>query len=163
MINGKWLDRPIDIFPLRKRSPMTSFYLPFAITVGGMLLYHLSQKSIPKEMNPFYATAVAYVMGIVACAILGFTYAANRSVVSSLKLSNWAVLGMGIGAAAIEVGFMLAYRMGWRISLTAIATNVAATVVLIPIGLLVFREHLSPRNILGVAFCIIGLLLVVRD
>jgi uncharacterized membrane protein len=70
---------------------------------------------------------------------------------------------MGIGAAAIEVGFMLAYRMGWKISLAAIATNVAATAVLIPIGLLVFREHLSTRNILGVVFCVLGLLLVMRD
>src|SRR5881296_2611738 len=115
---------------------MTSFYLPFAITVGGMLLYHLSQKSIPKEMNPFHATAIAYLMGIVVCGILGLTYATNRSFVSSLKISNWAVLGMGVGAAAIEVGFMVGYRMGWRISLTAVATNVAATVILIPIGLL---------------------------
>ena len=136
---------------------MPSFYLPFAITVGGMLLYHLSQKSIPKEMNPFHATAIAY------CAVLGFTYSADRSIVNSLKTSNWAVLGMGVGAAVIEVGFMLAYRMGWRISLTAVATNVAATVVLIPIGLFVFREHLSMRNILGVVFCVLGLLLVVKD
>jgi uncharacterized membrane protein len=114
-------------------------------------------------MNPFHATAIAYLMGIVVCAILGFTYSANRSLAVSLKLSNWAVLGMGVGAAAIEVGFMFAYRMGWRISLTAVATNVAVTAILIPIGLLAFREHLSSRNILGVVFCILGLVLVMRD
>lgn len=142
---------------------MTSFYAPFAITVGGMLLYHLSQKSIPKEMNPFHATAIAYLMGIVVCAVLGFTYSSNRSLVGSLKITNWAVLGMGIGAAAIEVGFMVAYRMGWRMSVTAVATNVAATVILIPIGLFMFREQLSPRNLLGVLFCVVGLFLVVRD
>lgn len=142
---------------------MTSFYLPFAITVGGMLLYHLSQKSIPKEMNPFHATAIAYLMGIVVCIVFGFSYSSDRSFVSSLKTSNWAVLGMGVGAAAIEVGFMVAYRLGWKVSSTAIATNVAATVILIPLGLLVFREQLSARNILGVAFCILGLFLVVRD
>ena len=142
---------------------MTSYYLPFAITVGGMLLYQLSQKSIPKEMNPFHATAIAYVMGIVVCAILGFSYSSDRSFVSSLKISNWAVLGMGVGAAAIEVGFMVAYRIGWKMSSTAIATNVAATMILIPIGLLVFREHLSAKNILGVAFCVLGLLLLPLD
>ena len=128
-----------------------------------MLLYHLSQKTIPKEINPFHATAIAYLMGIVVCIALGFSYSGDRSITSSIKTSNWAVLGMGVGAAAIEVGFMLAYRMGWKISLTAVATNVAATAVLIPIGLLVFREHLSLRNILGVVFCLLGLLLVARD
>jgi uncharacterized membrane protein YdcZ (DUF606 family) len=141
---------------------MTSFYFPFALTVAGMLVYQLAQKSIPKEMNPFHATALAYLMGIVVCAILGFTYSADKSFVSSFKQSNWAVFGMGVGAAAIEVGFMVAYRMGWRISLTAVAANVAVTAILIPIGLLVFREHLSPQNILGVIFCLLGLFLVLR-
>ena len=142
---------------------MTSIYLPFAITVGGMLLYHLAQKSIPTDMNPFHATAIAYGMGILVCAILGLMFPANRGMTNSLKLTNWAVLAMGVGAAAIEVGFMIAYRMGWRISLTAIATNVAATAILIPIGLLLFREQISMRNFVGVAFCLVGLMLVIRD
>jgi uncharacterized membrane protein len=142
---------------------MTSVYIPFAITVGGMILYHLSQKSIPKEMNPYHATAIAYLVGIVVCVVLGFTYSANRLFLSSLKTINWAVLAMGIGAAAIEVGFMVAYRMGWKMSLTAVATNVAATVILIPIGLLAFRENLSLRNLLGIVFCVLGLFLVARD
>jgi len=142
---------------------MTQTYVPFAVTVAGMLLYHLAQKSIPKGMNPFHATAIAYVVGIVACLLLGFTYSDDKSVASSVKAINWAVLAMGIGAAAIEIGFMVAYRMGWRMSLTAVATNVAATAILIPIGLFAFREHLSMRNILGIVFCIIGLFLVVRD
>lgn len=142
---------------------MPSYYAPFAITVGGMLLYHLSQKSIPKEMNPYHATAIAYLMGLVVCVVLSFTYSANRSFVVSLRTINWAVLAMGIGAAAIEVGFMVAYRMGWKMSLTALATNVTVTVILIPIGLLAFRENLSLRNLLGIVLCVLGLFLVVRD
>jgi uncharacterized membrane protein len=142
---------------------MPSYYLPFIITVGGMLLYQVSQKSMPKEINPFHATAFAYLVGVVVCAVLGATYSTNRSISGSLKIANWAVIGMGIGAAAIEIGFMLAYRTGWRLSITAVSTNVAATVILIPIGLLVFREHLSLRSLVGVGFCLVGLLLVVRD
>ena len=44
---------------------MTAFYLPFVLTVGGMLFYHLSQKAIPKGMNPFVVTIIAYLTGIV--------------------------------------------------------------------------------------------------
>jgi uncharacterized membrane protein len=142
---------------------MPSFYLPFIITVGGMLLYQVSQKSMPKEINPFHATAIAYLVGIVLCVLIGLTYTSNRSLTSSLKIANWAVVGMGVGAAAIEIGFMLAYRMGWRLSITAVSTNVTATVILIPIGVLIFREHLSLRTLTGVGLCILGLLLVVRD
>jgi uncharacterized membrane protein len=142
---------------------MQTYFFPFALTVGGILLYHVSQKNIPAEINPFHATMLAYVAGILVCAAFGIAYAGNRSLVLSFKGSNWAVWGMGLGAAAIEVGFMLAYRSGWRVSVTAVATNVAATIILIPIGLIIFRESLSLRNVVGVLFCLLGLALVVRD
>jgi uncharacterized membrane protein len=142
---------------------MTSFYFPLGITVAGMLFYHLAQKSIPKEMNPFHATMIAYVVGIVLCAVCAFGYPGKKSLVNAFAESNWAVYLMGAAAACIELGFLLAYRAGWRIGLAAMATNVAATLLLIPIGILLFKEHLSLRNILGVIFCVVGLILVVRD
>jgi uncharacterized membrane protein len=61
------------------------------------------------------------------------------------------------------LGFLLAYRSGWRISVAAVATNVAVTLLLVPIGIMVFKDHLSLRNVLGLIFCVLGLVLVVRD
>ena len=142
---------------------MTTFYLPFALTVGGMLFYHLAQKSIPKQMNPFFAIIIAYVAGIVLCAVCALTLPGNKSFVSSVRESNWAVFVLGVAAACIEVGFLLAYRTGWRISVAAVATNVAVTAMLIPIGIIVFKDQLSLRNVLGLIFCVLGLVLVVRD
>ncbi|HVQ38694.1 MAG TPA: EamA family transporter [Pyrinomonadaceae bacterium] len=142
---------------------MTSFYLPFAVTVGGMLFYHISQKAIPKEMNPFLVTILAYAVGILFCAICAWAYPGKRSLTESLKETNWAVLTLGLAAAAIELGFMLAYRAGWRISVAAVVTNVAVTVLLIPIGIIFFRDHLSLRNIVGVVFCVLGLAMVARE
>src|SRR5581483_11207323 len=133
---------------------MSGFYFAFALTVIGMLLYHLSQKAVPKETNPFFVIAIAYVVGIVLCALFAFTYPGKRSLLETFKASNWAM---------IELGFLLAYRSGWRISIAAVATNAAAAVVLIPIGLFVFKDHLSLRNVIGLIFCIIGLALVVRQ
>ena len=142
---------------------MRSFYFPFALTVAGMLFYHLAQKSVPKEMNPFYGTIIAYLVGIFVCVICLFVYPARKSLADSVRDSNWAVLLVGAAAASIEIGFMLAYRAGWRISLAAVATNVTVTALLIPIGIIIFKDQLSLRNILGLVFCILGLVLVVRD
>jgi uncharacterized membrane protein len=142
---------------------MTSFYFPVGLTVAGMIFYHVAQKSIPKGMNPFHATMIAYAVGIVLCGICALGYSDKKSFVNSLSESNWAVFLMGVGAAGIELGFLLAYRAGWRIGLAAITTNVAATLLLIPIGFLVFKEHLSLRNLLGVILCVAGLILVVRE
>ena len=142
---------------------MTSFYFPFAIAVGGMLFYHLAQKSIPKEVNPFHATIIAYALGIVLCAVCALVFGEKKSFAASFKASNWAVFVLGAAAACIEVGFLLAYRAGWRISVAAVATNVAVTAMLIPIGIVVFKDQLSLRNVLGLIFCVLGLVLVVRD
>lgn len=142
---------------------MRSFYFPVALTVGGMLFYHLSQKSIPQAMNPFVTMIIAYAIGIVLLAICGVAYPTKRSFIDSARESNWAVFVLGASAACIEVGFLLTYRAGWRISLAAVATNVAVTVMLVPIGVLFFKDQLSLRNILGLIFCIVGLVLVVRD
>ena len=142
---------------------MSAFYLPFVLTVGGMLFYHISQKSIPKEMNPFHVTILAYAVGIVLCAVCAFSYSSKKTLVESLRESNWAVFVLGAAAASIELGFLLAYRAGWKISLAAVATNAAVTVMLIPIGVIIFKDHLSLRNIVGLIFCILGLVLVVRE
>ncbi len=142
---------------------MLNFYFPFGLAVGGGVLYHLAQKSIPKGMNPFHATIIAYLIGIVLCAICAVAYPGGKSLADSVKESNWAVLALGFGVAAIELGFLLAYRAGWRISIATIVTNVAITVVLIPVGIAVFKDQLSLRNVVGLAFCILGLILVMRD
>jgi uncharacterized membrane protein len=142
---------------------MSAFYFSFALTVGGMILYHLSQKSIPSDMNPFLVVIVAYVIGIALCAACAVAYPGKKSVVESLKLSNWAVITLGVAAALIELGFLLAYRAGWKISVAAVATNAAAAITLIPIGVVIFKDHLSLRNVVGLVLCLLGLAMVMRD
>jgi uncharacterized membrane protein len=142
---------------------MRNVYFPLGLAVGGMLFYHLGQKSIPKGINPFYATMIAYLVGIVVCAICALALSDDKSFISSVRESNWAVFVVGAAAASIEVGFLLAYRSGWKISVAAVATNVAVTLMLVPIGIIIFKDHLSLRNILGLIFCVLGLVLVVRD
>src|SRR5258706_2645148 len=142
---------------------MKNFYLPLVLAVTGMLFYHLGQKSIPKGINPFYAMIIAYAAGIVILAIGAITLPGNKSFISSLKESNWAIVAVGAGAACIELGFLLAYRYGWGTSLAAVANKLPVTLLLVPIGIVIFKDPLSMRNILGLIFCDLGLVLVVRD
>lgn len=142
---------------------MSGFYFPFAVTVAGMVLYHLSQKSVPPGMNPFLVIILAYVVGIALCAVGAMASPDRKSLIESFKLSNWAVFTLGAAAALIELGFLLAYRAGWKISVAAVASNAAAAIALIPIGVLIFKDHLSWRNVVGLVFCIFGLAMVMRD
>jgi hypothetical protein len=72
------------------------------------------KKSIPKGMNPFLVTIFAYVIGIVLCAICAVISPGGKSLAGSVKESNWAILTLGVGVAAIELGFLLSYRAGWK-------------------------------------------------
>jgi drug/metabolite transporter (DMT)-like permease len=142
---------------------MRTYYLPFAVAVGGSLLYHLSQRSIPKGANPFHATVVAYAVGAVLCAVCARLYPGGSSFVATLRSANWAVYAVGVAVVLIEVGVLLAYRAGWRVSVTAAAINVAVTALLAPVGVLLFKDQLTPRHLVGLAFCILGLILVAKD
>ncbi|HEY9401666.1 MAG TPA: hypothetical protein VIQ24_03150 [Pyrinomonadaceae bacterium] len=142
---------------------MKNFYLPIALAVGGNLLYHLSQKSIPKAANPMFVITIAYVVGIVACVLYSFAYPNDKSFLDTLRESNWAVYAMGLGAGVIEIGFLLAYRAGWNISTAAVVCSTAVTLMLIPIGVIAFKEYLSVRNVVGLLLCMVGLVLVAKE
>lgn len=68
--------------------------------------------------------------------------------------------GRGVAIVGIELGFVVAYRAGWRISVASLIANVATALLLVGIGLLFFREHLSGSSAVGIALCIAGLGLV---
>lgn len=139
---------------------MKSFYLPILLAISGGVLYHVSQKSVPETVHPFAAVIIAYATGIVLCAVGMLLDPAGRSFQSSLKNANWAVIGVGVGAMAIEVGFLLAYRAGWNINSASVVMSISVALLLIPIGLLAFKEHLSARNAAGVCCCLLGLYLL---
>ncbi|PYS87944.1 MAG: hypothetical protein DMF64_21770 [Acidobacteria bacterium] len=138
----------------------SSFYFPLVLTISGNILYHISQKSVTKTANPLITMMLAYGVGILVCAICFIFYPAEKPFLSSIKESNWAVFAIGIGATAVEVGYLLAYRAGWNISIAPVLTSVTVTLLLIPVGLLLFREQLSAWNALGIVLCIMGLALI---
>lgn len=139
---------------------MKSSYTPILLAISGGVLYHVSQKAIPKTVHPFAAVILAYAIGIALCAIGMAFDPAGRSFLASLKESNWAVAGVGVGAVVIEVGFLLAYRHGWNINSASVACNIAVALLLLPIGLFGFKENLSPRGAAGIGCCLVGLYLL---
>jgi uncharacterized membrane protein len=139
---------------------MKSHYLPLLLAVAGGLLYHVSQKLIPRGVNPYWAVIFAYLAGIAACGVALWLLPAAGTMRESWRAADWTVLGLGAGAVLIEIGFVLAYRSGWQISLASVSANVAIALMLIPIGLLFYQETLTRANLLGLVLCLTGLVLL---
>ena len=141
---------------------MLRFYAPIILVVVATTLYHIAQKSIPAEVNPMLSLMVNYATALVICLLIVPFYPGDSPMTSSFKYLNWGSFAVGVAIIGIELGVLLAYRVGWKISLVATIANAMAALLLVGVGLLFFREHLSGKNVLGIGLCIAGLMLIMQ-
>lgn len=130
------------------------------MAITGGVLYHVAQKSVPKYVSPFAAIIIAYGIGILFCLLALVFLRSDRPLMESVRGANWAVWLLGISAAIIEISILLAYRAGWNISITSVVVNISVALILLPIGIFIFREDVSWRSGAGIAFCLLGLYLL---
>ena len=139
---------------------MLPFYIPIILTVLSSVLYHLAQKLTSTSVHPLIGLTATYITALLVTLLLLPFFPLKESLSASLRHLNWASFVLGIVIVGLEVGYLLAYRVGWDISLTAVFSNVAVGLILLPVGLLAFKDRLSPANIIGVLVCIGGLYLI---
>jgi uncharacterized membrane protein len=141
---------------------MKLLYGSLALTIAGNVLYHLSQKSIPGGVHPIVSIVASYLTAIALSVVIFIAFPLHEPLFVEVKKLNWATIAVGLSIVAVELGFLLAYRAGWRVSLASVTANVTVALILLPTGMLLFRERLTPTNAVGLAFCVIGLVLVTR-
>lgn len=136
------------------------YYLTIVLTIVSNVLYHIFLKMTPNTVNPIISLSVTYVTAAIATLLIYPFYPNQISLIDNFKSLNWASYALGFAVVGLEVGFLLAYRLGWQISLAGIVSNLSVTLLLIPIGILFFKESLSLVNIAGLILSVIGLVLV---
>ncbi len=136
------------------------FYWSICLAIISTLMYHLTQKLTPANANPALALTTTYLSSVVLCVPLFFIFPLKGGFLVELRQLNWASFGLAFALVGLEVGFLLAYRAKWNISLAAIVVNAIGTILLVPLGLLFFREKLSLVNLTGIMICIIGLVMI---
>ncbi|MGE5631087.1 MAG: hypothetical protein ACM3TR_08335 [Caulobacteraceae bacterium] len=87
-------------------------------------------------------------------------FRSDDGIILSFKKLNWTSFALGAAIFGIEVGFLLAYRAGWDVSLANIISAVLVTLVLIVFGITLYHEKLTVANCIGVLLCIIGIVLI---
>jgi drug/metabolite transporter (DMT)-like permease len=136
------------------------FILSFIIAVLANVVYHVFQKQISPAVNPVISMLVTYLAAMILSLPLLVIFPLKERLSEALQKLNWPSMALGMAIVGLELGFLLAYRAGWDLSLAGIATNAAAALLLLPIGILLFKEDPSLLNIVGVFVCILGLVLV---
>jgi drug/metabolite transporter (DMT)-like permease len=136
------------------------FYLSFSVAIISSMLYHIFQKAISPNANPVISLLVTYFVAFFLTLLLLIFFPLERDLAAELRQINWASVALAIAIVGLEIGFLLAYRAGWDIGLAGVATNVAAAILLLPTGVILFKEQPNLMNVIGVGVCILGLVMV---
>ena len=133
---------------------------PIGVAIFGATMIQLCAKETPEEIHPFASLAVTYFSAMVLALVLFFLLGGQTGLVEELQKTNWTSWGLGLAILFMDLAYILLYRAGWKISVASLVANIASAVVLLVIGMFLYRESLSPRQLLGAAICAAGLLLV---
>jgi drug/metabolite transporter (DMT)-like permease len=132
------------------------------LAVSGGVVYHVCAKSVPRDVAPAVVLVAAYATALLlsALALLGPALGGGQASLS--RTLHPGILGLGLGAAMIELGYLLAYRAAAPVSATSVVVNGLVAALLIPLGLLVFGERLTAARAAGIVCCLLGVWLLRR-
>jgi drug/metabolite transporter (DMT)-like permease len=139
------------------------FWIAISLTILSNIFYHIIQKVTPQQANPVLSLAISYFVAGLICLALLPVFPMKEGLRDALKQMNWTTVALAFTLVGLEVGFLLAYRTGWTISLAGLFSNTTVAVLLLPVGYMLFRERLSGVNAMGVVVAVVGLVLMNWD
>ena len=145
----------------RPRCTMNVKLFPIGLIIASQVGYQLAQRAMPASANPFTVIAIAYLLGIIACALLAPGAGRPIGLVDAALLKHWPIWALAVSVVGIELGYLLAYRAGWPLATTTGIGYTATMVLVAVIGAIFFSEGMSARRAAGIVMAIGGVWLLV--
>lgn len=125
-------------------------------------VYQICTKGVPENMNPFASLIITYLVGATVAFIMFLILGDSRDILTELKKANWTSFVLGIVLVWLEVGFIYAYKAGWKVSAAQIVISSILGVILIVVGYVGYKEAITwnKNKIVGVIICLAGLGLI---
>lgn len=137
-----------------------NLYWPILLIIGSNLFYHLSAKAQPEGSNPLATLLVTYATGAMVALVLYFLTSPKGNLVAEYGSLNWAPIALGVAIVGLEFGSISMYKAGWNISTGPLLVSISLAVLFLLIGFVFFKEVLTPAKMVGIVFCILGLILI---
>jgi len=134
-------------------------FIPLVVVIASGIVYHVAQK-ISDAPKPWPMLAVAYGAAFAISSVLAFT---STDVTRWNERERSAGLLIGLAALGIEAGFFFIYRSGWPLASASVITNVAVTVILAIVGIVVFGERMTAFRGVGILLAATGAALIARS
>ena len=141
---------------------MWNMIWPLLIVVGANTIYNISAKATPSDVNAFASLAMSYFIATIGSVFMFFLTSDSKNLLVELSKTNWSALALGIAIVGLEFGYICIYRAGWKIGVASLVANISLACVLLLIGLFVYKEVITLKQLLGMGICAIGLMLIVK-
>jgi drug/metabolite transporter (DMT)-like permease len=139
------------------------YYISMAMVIIASIFYHISQKGIATSVNPLISLVATYGTALITTMVMFLFFPLERGeLVTGFKSLNAHSYILGVVIVLLEVGYLLVYRSGWNISYASIFVNSVVMILLIPIGVLIYREGISGQTGIGILLCLAGIILINR-
>lgn len=133
---------------------------PILIVIASSTFYNICMKSTPDYVNPFGALMITYIVSFIVTLIIFVFMVKPENVVLELSKINWASVVLAFAVVGLEVGYVCVYRAGWQVSSASVVANIGIACVLLILGLLLYKEDVSLRQIFGILVCMVGMILI---
>ena len=133
---------------------------PLLIVIGANTLYHTCAKSTPADISPFASLMLTYLIAGGVSLLMFFLTSENKNIFQEITKANWAAVLLAASIVFLEFGYICVYRAGWQISIASLVGNLSVSCILLFVGLLFYKEIITAKQILGIAVCMAGLLLI---
>ena len=112
--------------------------------------------------QPFFVPD-GHLRRILSICFAGFLLFPGRdSLTAEIGRLNWVSAAFGLCLVGLEFGYIMAYRAGWKVSFLSLTANIVLACVLLVLGVFLYKEGISPKQLLGMAMCMGGLVLISR-
>lgn len=139
------------------------YVFSIVLIVFSNILYNICQKSTPENVNPFVSLFLTYLTAAILTVIAFMFNPTDKTMLQSVKEVNWTSMALGFSIVGLEFGYLMAYRSGWNISLGSLVANILLAIMLIPVGIFIYKEGFAVSKLLGVVFCLVGLILINKN
>lgn len=137
-------------------------YLWLLLAISATVGYHFVLKITPAAANPLLSLAATYAVGSVIFLIGYAVTAGGAPLRANLQALSWTPLALAGVVVLLDIGYFMLYRTGYDLSLGQLVTQSAAALLLVVLGVALFREKLTLVNVAGILLCVAGLWLVNR-
>ena len=130
------------------------------VAIIGVVGYQYFVKRVPSSLNPMVSVIGMYVAVLALGVILLPLFPADGGLWHHFRQLSWIQFALAISVIMIELGFLLMYRYGWSLGTGNLVTGVFVNLVLVGLGVSLLGEKINLVNAIGIAACVLGVLLI---